>query len=184
MERSSRRRPPPTTTEAMTERNADRPTRRAALRSLSRRQLLAGGATAATVGLAGCSASPGLNRLNPFWDPPIEMKVVAAAGEESDVTCRLPAEAVERHPVLQDAMEELADAEPRTKVTRGLTTDEGRAISDTFTEQCETAGGLYRYEGNWYLVGLTFEAQGDHQDYHDDGHDHGNGTATGTETSA
>lgn len=164
-----------------------RPTRRGALdaissRSVTRRNLLAGGATAATAGLAGCTSSGSLNRLNPFWDAPIEMKVVAASGEETDVTCSLPAGAVEDHPVLRDAMAELADADPRTTVTRKLTTDEGRAISDTFTEHCETVGGLYEYEGNWYLVGLTFEAQSDHREYHDDGHDHGDGSDGGATT--
>lgn len=157
---------------------------RLARRSTTRRRLLAGGVTAAAASLAGCSAPASVNRLNPFWDAPIVMKVVAASGEETDVKCELPAEAVEQHPVMKSAMEKLADAEPRTKVTRKLTTEEGQAISNTFTEQCESVGGLYSYEGNWYLVGLTFKAQSDHQEYHEDGddHDHGNGTTTQTQS--
>jgi hypothetical protein len=170
----------------------ERPTKRRALRSLSehtvtRRRLLAGGATAASVALAGCTAPASVNRLNPFWDAPIEMKVVHAAEDQTDVRCELPDSAVEDHPVMQGAMEELADAEVGERVTRKLSTEEGQAISNTFTEQCETVGGLYEYQGNWYLVGLTFEAQSDHQEYHDGtDHDHsgGSGNTTATETSS
>lgn len=165
------------------------PTRRVALRSVSdhevtRRRLLAGGATAGLVGLAGCTAPASVNRLNPFWDAPIEMKVVLAAEDQTDVRCELPDSAVEDHPVMQGAMDALADAEVGDRVTRKLSTEEGQAISNTFTEQCEKVGGLYEYKGNWYLVGLTFEAQSDHQEYHDgEEHDHGrSGNTTATET--
>lgn len=151
----------------------------------TRRGLLAGGAVATAVLLAGCTGNESLNRLNPFWNPPITMTVVAASGDETDTTCSLSAEAVERHPPLQSAMEKLADAEPGTKVTKGLTTETGQAISNTFTEHCQAVGGLYRYDGEWYLVGLTFKSQDDHRESHEngDGHDHGNGTET-TETPA
>lgn len=148
---------------------------------ITRRRLLATGAAATAVSLAGCTGTGSLNRLNPFWDPPITMKVVAASGDETDVTCTLPANAVENHPLLQNAMEKLADADTGTTVKKGMTTERGQAISNTLTAQCETVGGLYRYDGEWYLVGLTFKAQEDHQEHHeDDGHDHGNETATAT----
>jgi hypothetical protein len=50
------------------------------------------------------------------------------------------------------------------------------------TRQCgEDVGGLYNYEGAWYLLGLTFKAQEDHQDHHDQQSENG-GTATETAT--
>lgn len=152
--------------------------------SLTRRRLLAGTATAAAAGLAGCTGGRTLQRFNPFWDPPITMKVIAASGDETDVKCVLPEEAVEKHVPLKNAMRSLADADAGERVVKGLSTDTGRAISDTLTQQCENVGGLYRYEGRWYLVGLTFKAQDDHQEYHDDqgeDHEHG-GSPTATET--
>lgn len=151
--------------------------------SVSRRSLLAAGATVTLAGLAGCTDED-VARLNPLWDPPITMKVIAASGDETDVTCTLETEAVEELPELRRPLETLADAEDGERIVKGVTEDTGTAISNMLTRQCgEDVGGLYRYEGEWYLMGLTFEAQADHQDHHDgqDGHD-GSETATPTGT--
>jgi hypothetical protein len=150
---------------------------------LSRRRLLAAGTTAALAALAGCTEED-LNRLNPLWDPPIEMKVIAASGDETDVTCTLDADAVAEIPELERPLAELADADDGERIVKGLTSDTGTEISNTLTRQCgDDVGGLYEYKEEWYLMGLTFEAQEDHQDHHDEqgGHD-GNETDTSTGT--
>lgn len=152
---------------------------------LSRRRLLAAAGTATLAGFAGCTEEE-INRLNPLWGAPITMKVIAASGDETDVTCTLETEAVADFPELRDPLERLADAEDGQRIEKGLTTETGQEISNMLTRQCDDAvGGLYQYEGQWYLLGLTFKAQEDHQAHHDQNGGHGgtdNGTATATES--
>lgn len=148
---------------------------------LSRRRLLAAGATATLGALAGCTDEE-VARLNPLWDAPIEMKVIAASGEETDTTCELEAEEVDAIPELRRPLERLSGAEDGQRIVKGLTTSTGQEISNTLTRQCgDSVGGLYQYEGEWYLMGLTFEAQEDHQQHHEEQGGHG-GNETGTET--
>lgn len=148
---------------------------------LSRRRLLAAAGTVTLAGLAGCTEEE-LNRLNPLWEPPIVMTVIVASGDETDVTCTLDPEAVADLPELRGPLETLAGAEDGQRIVKGLTTETGQEISNVLTRQCSDAvGGLYEYEGEWYLLGLTFEAQEDHQAHHDEqaGHD---GTENATDT--
>lgn len=151
---------------------------------LSRRRLLAAAGTATLVGLAGCTDEE-VNRLNPLWDPPITMQVIAADGDETDVTCTLETDAVADLPELREPLETLADAEDGQRIVKGLTTETGQEISNMLTRQCDDAvGGLYNYEDEWYLLGLTFEAQEDHQAHHEEQGGHGgtdNSTATDTD---
>ncbi len=144
----------------------------------TRRKLLAAVGTATATGLAGCTAAERA-RLNPFAEPPVSMTVVRASGEESETRCTLETEAVAEIPKLRDPLDELADAEDGDRVERGLSIATGREISNTFTRQCDgDVGGIYRYDGAAYLIGLTYRDQADHQDHHD----HlANETATGTD---
>jgi hypothetical protein len=145
--------------------------------NLSRRRLLAAAGTATLGGLAGCTSDE-INRLNPLWDAPITMKLIAASGDETDVTCTIESDAVSDLPELKEPLDSLADAEDGQRVVKGLTTATGQQISNMLTKQCgEDVGGLYNYEGSWYLLGLTFKAQEDHQDHHEQ-----QGGHTGTET--
>lgn len=152
---------------------------------LSRRRLLAAAGTATLAGLAGCTDEE-VNRLNPLWDPPITMKLIAASGDETDVSCTLEPDAVAEIPELREPLETLADAEDGQRIVRGLTSGTGQEISNMLTRQCEDAvGGLYQYEGEWYLLGLTFKAQEDHQAHHEQQGGHGgtdNTTATDAES--
>lgn len=133
----------------------------------SRRQLLAAVGAATATGLAGCTAAERA-RLNPLAEPPVTMKVVAASGDETEVTCQLDEDAVTEIPALQNPLDELDGAEEGERVERGLSIPEGREISNFFTQQCEEdAGGLVSYDGSWYLVGLTYRDQADHEDHHD-----------------
>jgi hypothetical protein len=149
---------------------------------LSRRRLLAAAGTVTLTGLAGCTDED-VNRLNPLWDPPIIMTVLAANGDETDVTCTLGPNAVSGLPELREPLERLTDAEDGERIVKGLTTETGQEISNRLTRQCDdgAVGGLYEYEGEWYLLGLTFEAQEDHQDHHEEQGGHG-GTANATAT--
>jgi hypothetical protein len=149
---------------------------------LSRRRLLAAAGSASLAGLAGCTDEE-VNRLNPLWEPPITMKVIAASGDETDVTCSLDADAVSDLPELRESLERLADADDGDRIVKGLTTETGQEISNMLTRQCDdgSVGGLYNYEGAWYLLGLTFEAQEDHQDHHEEQGGHG-GTENATAT--
>ena len=147
--------------------------------NLSRRRLLAAAGTATLGGLAGCTTDE-LNRLNPLWDAPITMKLIAASGDETDVTCTIESDAVSDLPELKEALESLADAEDGQRVVKGLTTETGQEISNMLARQCgEDVGGLYKYEDAWYLLGLTFKAQEDHQAHHEA---QGGHTATDTAT--
>jgi len=152
-------------------------------RALSRRRLLAAGATAVPGALAGCTDDE-VARLNPLWDAPITMTVIAASGDETGTTCTLDSEKVDEIPELRRPLERLSSAEDGQRVVKGLTTDTGQEISNLLTTECgDAVGGLYQYEGEWYLMGLTFEAQEDHQQHHEEqgGHD---GNETATETAA
>lgn len=157
---------------------------------LSRRKLLAAGTVTALTGLAGCTAADRA-RLNPFAEPPVSMTVIRASGDETETTCRLDAEAVADIPELQDPLDRLNDADDGERVEKGLSIATGREISNMFTRQCEDdVGGIYRYDGAAYLIGLTYRDQADHQDHHDhlagseteaesgNGADSGNETAT------
>lgn len=134
---------------------------------LTRRKLLAAAGTATLGGLAGCTDEE-VNRLNPLWEPPITMKVIAASGDETDVRCTIASGALSDLPELRRSLETLADAEDGERVVKGLTIETGQEISNMLTRQCEDdVGGLYNYDGSWYLLGLTFKAQEDHQNHHD-----------------
>ena len=148
---------------------------------ISRRRLLAAAGTATLGGLAGCTTDE-INRLNPLWDAPITMKLIAASGDETDVTCTIEPDAVSDLPELEEPLDALADAEDGQRVVKGLTTETGQEISNMLARQCgEDVGGLYKYEDAWYLLGLTFKAQEDHQNHHEQQGGH-TGTATPTET--
>jgi hypothetical protein len=144
----------------------------------SRRKLLAAVGTVAATGLAGCTAAERA-RLNPFAEPPVSMTVIRASGDESGTRCALETEAVAEIPELQGPLDELNDAEDGERVERGLSIATGRQISNMFTRQCDDdVGGIYRYDGAAYLIGLTYRDQADHQDHHD----HlANETTTGTD---
>ncbi len=149
----------------------------------TRRQLLAAvGATAAT-GLAGCTAAERA-RLNPFAEPPVSMTVIRAAGDESETICRLDADGVAGIPELRGPLDELDDAADGERVHRGLSIATGRQISNFFTRQCEDdVGGIYRYDGAAYLIGLTYRDQAAHQDHHDHlANESETGTDDGTDT--
>jgi hypothetical protein len=145
----------------------------------TRRTLLAAVGTTAATGLAGCTAGERA-RLNPFAEPPVSMTVIRASGAESETRCTLEAEAVAEIAELQGPLDELADADDGERVERGLSIATGREISNLFTRQCDDdVGGIYRYDGAAYLIGLTYRDQAAHQDHHD----HlANETATGTDT--
>lgn len=148
---------------------------------LSRRRLLAAAGTASLAGLAGCTEEQ-VKRLNPLWQPPITMTLIAAGGDETDVRCRIEPEAVAELPELRGPLETLAGADTGRRIVKGLTIETGQEISNMLTRQCgDDVGGLYKYEGEWYLLGLTFEAQEDHQDHHEQQGGHG-GNETDTAT--
>ncbi|MEF8828110.1 MAG: hypothetical protein V5A38_05800 [Halolamina sp.] len=148
---------------------------------LSRRRLLAVGATATLGALAGCTDEE-VARLNPFWDAPITMKVIAASGDETETTCTLDADEVDDIPELKRPLQRLSGAEDGRRIVKRLTTGTGQEISNMLTRKCgDSIGGLYQYEGEWFLMGLTFEAQEDHQQHHEEQGGHG-GTETATPT--
>ena len=151
----------------------------------TRRRLLAAVGAAATTALAGCTA-PERARLNPFAEPPVSMTVIRADGDESGISCRLDPQAVAEIPALQEPMDSLNDAADGDRIDRGLSVATGRQISNMFTRQCGTdVGGIYRYDGAAYLVGLTYRDQTDHDDHHDHlANESGTGTdgETATET--
>jgi|AntRauTorcE11898_2_1112593.scaffolds.fasta_scaffold05101_2 hypothetical protein len=149
----------------------------------TRRKLLAAVGTVTATGLAGCTAAERA-RLNPFAEPPISMTVVRATGDESETRCTLDADAVAEIPVLQNPLDELADAEDGERIHRGLSIQKGREISNMFTRQCDgEIGGIYRYEGAAYLIGLTYRDQADHQDHHEHlGNETDDSGADGTES--
>lgn len=143
----------------------------------TRRKLLAAVGAATATGLAGCTAAERA-RLNPFAEPPVSMTVIRANGDESQTRCSLAADAVAEIPALQNPLDELNDADDGERVERGLSIPTGREISNMFTRQCDgDIGGIYRYDGAAYLIGLTYRDQADHQDHHEQ-----LGSQTGDET--
>ncbi|MFD1525462.1 hypothetical protein, partial [Halolamina salina] len=129
-------------------------------------------------GPAACAA-PERARLNPFAEPPVSMTVIRASGDETETRCSLDAEAVAEIPELQNPLDGLADADDGERVERGLSIATGRQISNLFTRQCDgDVGGIYRYDGAAYLIGLTYRDQADHEAHHE----HLAESATDTET--
>lgn len=136
-------------------------------RTLTRRALLAASTATALTGLAGCTAAERA-RLNPLAAPPVSMTVIRASGDETETSCRLETEAVAAVPALEKPLDSLHDADDGKRVEKGLSIATGREISNTFTRQCDgDVGGLYRYEEAWYLIGLTYRDQADHQEHHE-----------------
>lgn len=134
----------------------------------TRRKLLAAVGTATATGLVGCTAAERA-RLNPFAEPPVSMTVIRASGDESQTRCSLATDAVTEIPELRNPLDELNDAADGERVERGLSIPTGREISNLFTRQCDgDIGGIYRYDGAAYLIGLTYRDQADHQDHHED----------------
>lgn len=133
----------------------------------TRRTLLAAVGTATLGGLAGCTSAERA-QLNPFADPPVSMTVIAASGDETETTCRLDADAVAAIGQLQTPLDRLNDAADGERIETPLTIPTGQAISNLFTRQCDgSVGGLYRYKESWYLIGLIYRDQADHQDHHE-----------------
>ena len=151
--------------------------------SPTRRRLLAAVGVAATTALAGCTAAERA-RLNPFAEPPVSMTVIRAAGDESETSCRLDPDAVAAVPELAGPLDELNDAEDGERIHRGLSIATGRELSNLFTRQCEDdVGGIYRYDGAAYLIGLTYRDQADHEEHHEQlANETNDGTDTETPT--
>ena len=149
----------------------------------TRRKLLAAAGAVAATGLAGCTAAERA-RLNPFAEPPVSMTVIRATGDESETRCGLAADAVADIPELQNPLDELNDAEDGDRIHRGLSIPTGREISNFFTRQCgDEIGGIYRYDGAAYLIGLTYRDQSAHQEHHDRlGNESHGGTDDGSAT--
>lgn len=141
----------------------------------SRREVLAAASSLSVGALAGCTG------LNPFAEKGMDMTVVRADGTETDTKCDLPDETVAQYPALLRAFDRLADAEDGTTVRKKLATEKGAAIGNMLTRQCEDVGGLYKYRGVWYLVGLSFDSQEDHDRYENgSGHSHNDTTTEQT----
>jgi hypothetical protein len=117
---------------------------------MNRRAVLAG-----VAGSAGAALIPGCSAV--LGEKPLQVRAMAADGDETDVRCELPAAVVEDHPALHDVLRIAATEREESDtgwVTRDVTRDRGEEIRAALEAACEETGGLYRWDGGWFFVSI------------------------------
>ncbi len=137
---------------------------------MKRRAVLAGLGAAGVVATAGCAGVLGS-------DPPLRLRAMRADHDDTDVRCDLPGRFVANHPKLETVLSRAAE-EPRHEwVAIGVSEDTGSAVVSGLESRCETVGGLYHYDGEWFFVSVEIvdeELAADHHGAGNGGHDHSN----------
>jgi hypothetical protein len=101
-----------------------------------------------------------------------------AAGDETDVRCELSASFVGEYPPLKRVLDAAADNDPGEWAGTGLSEERGTALGDALVEHCdEETRGLYRYDGDWFFLSLSFRDAQAHDEAEGD-HHHGNESVT------
>ena len=126
--------------------------------------------------LAGVAAGLGFGTLGAygmgvFDDPPYTLKVFPAEGDETDETCDLPDGFLDDRPVLADLVEEARGNPIGEPATEKISRDRATGILSGLQANCETVGGLYDVQGDWFFISMTGEGAHDHSDGSDD-HEH------------
>jgi hypothetical protein len=137
---------------------------------MDRRAFLAG---AGAVGLGAVSVSAGYVILTDDDSDPYALRVVRGKRSWSEVRCVLDPEVVRGHPALEATLADAEDESIGEAVRRGMGAERAREIRDALAEcDPETSGnGLYRWQGEWYLIGILI-VDPDRVAGHHDGHDH------------
>jgi len=137
---------------------------------MKRRAVLASLGAVGAAATAGCASVLG-------DEPPLRLRAMRAERDDTDVRCELPEQFVAEHPKLETVLAQAAD-EPRHEwVSTGVSEDTGSDIVSGLESNCETVGGLYRYDGEWFFVSVEIvddQLADDHHggDGHDDNHSH------------
>lgn len=117
---------------------------------MNERSLLAGIAIAVLVAaLVGAAAA-----FSGDGGDPVAVRATEAAGNETDVRCDLPADAVEDHPALAAVVADARNQSPGTWAERGVSVETGEEIVATLEWHCETVGGIYVIDGEPFLISL------------------------------
>lgn len=130
---------------------------------MERRTVLAGVAAGLGFGTVGAYG------MGVFDDPPITLKVFNADGDETDVTCDLPDGFLDDKPVLADLVREAQGNPVDEPATQQISRDRAGTILSDLESHCETVGGLYRIQGDWFFISMSGE---DTHGHGDGGHDH------------
>lgn len=130
---------------------------------MKRRAVLGAAGAAATAGCAGVLGS----------DPPLRLRAMRAERDDTDVRCDLPERFVANHPELESVLERARDQPRHEWVSTGVSEEVGSDVVSGLESRCETAGGLYRYDGEWFFVSVEIVDDQLAEDHHGgDGHDH------------
>jgi len=132
---------------------------------MQRREVLAGVSGLAGIGTLGAYG------LGVFDDPPFTLKVYNADGDETDVTCDLPDDFLADKPVLSELVDDARDNSATEPAARGISRDRAAAILSDLESNCETTGGLYDIQGEWFFISISGEAHG-HSGEGGDSHSH------------
>lgn len=126
---------------------------------MERRAVLAG-----VAGITGLGAV-GAYSLGVFDEPPFTLKVYNAKGDETDVTCDLPDGFLDDKPILAELVQETRGNPIDEPATRKVSRDRAANVLSGLEANCETVGGLYDIQGDWFFISISG----------DSAHGHGNG---------
>lgn len=138
---------------------------------MNRRAFLAG---VGTVGVGAVSAGIGYIALSDDDPEPYELRVFPGKRNWTETRCVLDPETVRAHPRLADALESAADISLGEEVSRGLAPNQASEIRYAL-ENCDpatTGNGLYRYEGEWFLIGIVIVDPDRINSHHGHNHSH------------
>lgn len=121
-----------------------------------RRELLATAVAAgAATGQAGCLGAG----LGGGEEKPVVLRATPAAGDETDVRCRLTEDFVADHPPLAEVLSRASGNEPIEWERVGITEETAEALVHDLQHHCEATGGayrgLYRYRDGWFFLSVS-----------------------------
>lgn len=132
---------------------------------MQRRTVLAGVAAGLGIGTLGAYG------LGVFDDPPFTLSVYNAAGDETDVTCDLPDGFLDDHPVVATLVDAVGDNPVTEPEQQKISRERAASILSDLESNCETTGGLYDIQGEWYFISIKGEPHS-HSGDEDDDHTH------------
>lgn len=131
---------------------------------MKRRAVLAGLGAAGAAATAGCTDVLG-------GEPPLRLRAMRAERDDTDVRCDLSEQLVADHPKLESVLSRAADQPVHEWVTMGVSKETGSDVVTALESHCETAGGLYHYDGEWFFVSVEIVDDELAADHHGgDGH--------------
>lgn len=126
---------------------------------MQRRTVLAG---LAGVGGLASVGTLGAYGLGVFDEPPFTLAVYNATGDETDVTCSLPAGFLDDHPAVATLVDRVEGRPVTDPARRRISRERATTIVSDLAAHCENTGGLYDIGGEWYFISVSGEGAHSH----------------------